>query len=223
MSEKKVHIEDESWAVLPDLLDRLPQPVHIHVWADEEATANEHEAVKLVQTLSDRFKQISYAKLPRRINYHYYPVIGVMRPEETEAIDYGVRIIGLPAGVQMTSLISAIQCVAFQGMTSEAKTRIKLKKLEQNVTLELMTSVADEAGTIMAHRIFNMAVASPFIRSFLVMVDDFPDAGVRYSVRSVPHLVVNGRIHVEGLVEEADILNHIGRSLVSSGGPVDSD
>jgi len=223
MDEDKVHIEDETWDLLPELLDRLPQPVHLHVWADKDANQKEHEAIRLVQTLSDRFKQISHSILPRRVNYRYYPIIGVLHPGENEDIDYGVRIIGLPAGVQLTSLISAIQNVAFQGMTSEATTRIKLRKLEQNVTLELMTSAEDEAGTIMAHRIFNMAVASPFIRSFLVMVDDFPDAGIRYSVRKVPHLVINGRVHVEGLVDEQDLLTHIGRSLVIAKPSIDNE
>jgi len=213
MNDNEIQFEDESWEKLPDFLGKLPEPVRIHVWGDEMASPSEREAARLVRAISDRFEQISYALLPRRISYNYYPVIGIMWAKEEEAVDFGVRIIGLPAGVQMTSLIAAIQSVAFRGMTSEAKTRILLRDLKEEVTLELLTSVEDEAGTVMAHRIFNMAVASPFIRSFLIMVDDFPEAGVRYSVSRVPHLVINGRVHIEGVVDEEGILAHIARGL----------
>ncbi len=213
MNDDALQFDDESWTELPNFLGQLPEPIRLHVWGDEQASPSEREAARLARALSDRFEQISFALLPRRINYSYYPVIGIMRPEEGEAVDYGVRIIGLPAGVQMTSLIAAIQSVAFRGMTSEAKTRILLKGLTEEVTLELITSAEDEAGTVMAHRIFNMAVASPFIRSFLIMIDDFPEAGVRYSVSRVPHLVINGRVHVEGVVDEESILAHIARGL----------
>ncbi len=198
MKNDSIQFDDESWEKLPDFLGKLPEPVRIHVWGDEMASPSEREAAQLVRAISDRFDQISFALLPRRISYNYYPVFGIMWAKEEEAVDFGVRIIGLPAGVQMTSLIAAIQSVAFRGMTSEVKTRILLKGLRADVTLELITSAEDEAGTVMAHRIFNMAVASPYIRSFLIMVDDFPEASVRYSVNRIPHLVINGRVHIEG-------------------------
>jgi len=222
MNDDAFQFEDESWAKLPDFLGKLPEPVRIHVWGDEQATPNEREAARLIRAICDRFEQISFALLPRRISYDYYPVIGIMRSEEEIAVDYGVRIIGLPAGVHMTSLIAAIQSVAFRGMTSDAKTRILLKGLTEDVTLELITSADDEAGTVMAHRIFNMAVASPFIRSFLIMIDDFPEAGIRYSARRVPHLVINDRVHVEGLVDEEIILAHIARAVDQVSDTVDN-
>lgn len=213
MEKEAPQFEGESWAKLPEFLGQLPAPVKIHVWGDEQASTSEREAAILVRALSDSFDQISFSLLPRRINYDFYPVFGIMRPGDGEALDLGVRIIGLPAGVQMTSLISAIQSVAFHGMTSEAKTRIALQQLTEDVTLELISSIDDEAGTVMAHRIFNMAVASPYIRSFLIMLDDFPEAAIQYSVNHVPHLVINGRVHVEGVVDEATILKHIARGL----------
>jgi alkyl hydroperoxide reductase subunit AhpF len=213
MEEQTDKFDKKSWDALPDFLGQLPQPIRIHIWGDADASSGEAETVELIRALSDRFEAISYRLLPQRIHYSYYPVIGILQYHEEESIDYGLRIIGQPKGVQMTSLIAAIQSVSFQGMTSEATTRIRLKHLSENVILELMTSADDEAGTIMAHRIFNMAVSSPSIRSFLVMVDEFPEAAVRYSARTVPHLVINRRTHIEGLVDEAVILDHIARSL----------
>ena len=213
MNGEAAHFDEETWAQLPEFFEHLPEPVRLHVWGDVEASPAEREAVRLAQLLSEKFEMIDFRLLPRRINYAYYPVIGVMGLEQSEAIDFGVRLIGLPAGYQMTSLVAAIQCVSFRGMTSEASTRIRLHRLNSEVNLELITTAGDEAGTVMAQRAFNMAVASSWIRSYLVMGDTFPEAFVRYSVSQVPHLVINGRNHVEGLLEEEQILEHIAAAV----------
>jgi alkyl hydroperoxide reductase subunit AhpF len=213
MDERPIQFDDETWASLPDFLSHLPEAIRLHVWGDEKASQSEYEAVELARTLNKRFGNIDFKLLPRRINYNFYPVIGIMRLEGEEAIDLGVRFIGLPAGYQMTSLISAIQSVAFRGMTSEAMTRIQLKKLKTDVSLELITSAEDEAGTVMAHRACNLAVASPQIRTYIIMGDAFPQVVIRYSINRVPHLVINERVHLEGIVDENVILEHIAATI----------
>jgi alkyl hydroperoxide reductase subunit AhpF len=213
MEDRPIQFDEETWASLPDYLSHLPEAVRLHVWGDEKATASEHEAAEMARMLDNRFEHIDFKLLPRRINYNYYPVIGIMRLDGDEAIDHEVRFIGLPAGYQMTSLISAIQSVAFRGMTSEAMTRIQLKKLRHEVTLELITSAEDEAGTVMAHRVCNLAVISPWIRTYIIMGDAFPEAVIRYSVNRLPHLVINERVHLEGIVDEKMILEHIASSI----------
>lgn len=213
------HFDKDTLAQLPAFFDELPEPVQIHIWGDPENFPVEREAVRLVEMLSDRFENIHFKLFPRRENYPYYPVIGVMgieydEEEETEkVVDFGVRLIGLPSGYQMTSFVAAIQCVSFRGMTSEALTRIKLHQLKSDVTLEMITAAEDEAGAVVAQRIFNMAVASPRIRSFCVIGDAFPEAFVRYSINELPHLIINGRTHLEGIVNEETILSHISRTI----------
>jgi alkyl hydroperoxide reductase subunit AhpF len=133
--------------------------------------------------------------------------------ENDEPVDYGVRLIGLPSGYQMTSLVAAIQCVSFRGMTSEPLTRIKLHNLKSDITLEIITTSEDEAGAVVAQQIFNMAVASPHIRSFLVIADAFPEAFIRYSINEIPHLIINGRTHIGGIIDEDMLLEHINRTI----------
>lgn len=205
--------DDETWALLPDFFDHLPKPVLLNIWADEKSTIAEAEAVKLANTLSQRFESIQCQVLPRRIHFDYYPVIGIMGLQDEEIVDLGLRIIGLPAGYQMTSLIAAIQCVSFQGMTSEAMTRIQLHRLNTAVNLELFTTADDDSGPLVAAAIFNMAVVNEQVRSYLVMSDEFPMAAVRYSVRTVPHLVINGKSHVVGVIDETAILEQIAHSI----------
>ncbi|MFZ0548174.1 MAG: hypothetical protein WAM60_22200 [Candidatus Promineifilaceae bacterium] len=206
------HFDAETLAQLPTFFEQLPEPVEIHLWGDPENFPIEHEALRLIEMLSERFNNIQYRLFPRRENYPYYPVIGVMGLMEDEPVDYGVRIIGLPSGFQMTTLVAAIQCVSFRGMTSEPVTRIKLHHLTSDITLELITASENESGTKVAQEIFNMAVANTHIRSYVVVGDGFPEAFVRYSINELPHLIINGRTHLEGIVDEETILAHINRT-----------
>ncbi len=203
----------ETWAQLPALLGHLPDPVHLIVWGDETAAQRDKDAIVLCQTLADEFEMIQFQTLPRRINYDYWPVIGVMQGTQDEWDDVGVRIIGVPVGYQMTSFITAVQAVALKGMTSEAATRIKLSKLTQDITIEVVTSADNEAGALMTHPLFNMAVISPHIRTFMIMSDQFPTIIHKYSVSYVPHTVINGRVHIEGVVNEEVILQHISKAI----------
>jgi alkyl hydroperoxide reductase subunit AhpF len=212
-TEHSSPFDAETWAVLPEYLAKLPNRILLRVWGDPEASTSEKEAARLATGLADEFDQIEMALLPRRVNYPYYPVLGVFGIDKDEAVDYGVRLIGLPAGVQMTSLIAAIQAVSFGGGTLEAKTRIQLIKLQEDVTLELLSSAEDEAGASMARALFGLAVASSHVRSFLIMADAFPEALWRYSISYLPHLVVNGRVHTDGELNEEMMLRQIALAL----------
>jgi alkyl hydroperoxide reductase subunit AhpF len=207
------HELGDEWSKLAPFLGHLPSMVRLSLWADQRATWSEAEAVRLVEMISSRFTAVEAEILPRVANYAFYPVIGVKAIEEGDPVDPGVRLIGLPAGYQLTSLVAAMQCVAFRGMTSQARTRIVLQQLQQDVRLELVTTADDESGPIVAQIIFNLAVLSPRIRSFLIMGDAFSEAIVGNSVQKVPHLVVNGRVHAEGVLDESQVLEHVAMAL----------
>ncbi len=210
-----IPFDDETWRQLPGFLDNLPESVCLHVWADEAGEPAEREAVRLAHVLAERSPRLSYRLFPRRENYPYYPVIGVMGGTSVESRDDGLRIIGLPLGYQMTSLIAAIQAVAFRGQTLEPATRIRLSRLpaEADVAIELLTSAEDEWGGVAAKTVFGMAAASPRVRAFLIMTDLFPEAAQRYSVTALPHVVINRRVHFSGPPDEAALLRHIGLAL----------
>ncbi len=215
MEQTPHQFDAETWAQLPSFFQNLPEPIRLHIWGDGQATPAEGEAIRLARLLDQRFDNIDHRVLPRRINYAYYPVIGFFRMEEDVAVDHGLRIIGLPAGYQLTSLIAAIQCLAFRAATSEATTRIQLSRLSTPVDIEILTSAEDQQGPLVAQAAFNMAVFSPLIRTFLIMADSFADAAIRYSVNQFPHTVINGRVHVEGLFDETRLLQHIAAAVRS--------
>lgn len=206
----------ERWTQLIGFLEHLPRPVKLVVWADDEGGRFEREGLNLAQQLAERFSILQYEQRDRVPDHYYYPVIGVMGLDEQGAeIDYRLRIIGLPAGYQINSLVGAIQAVSFRASNLEGLTRIKLSRVpaDARVDLELFTSAENEAGALVATLASGFAVASEQVRTFIIMADLFPDLATRYSVRNLPHLVLNGRVHIEGTLDEEGLLKQIGIAL----------
>lgn len=215
-----IPFDDETWQQLPDFLANLPEPVCLHVWGDEAASTAEREAVRMANLLTSRFpEKLSCRFFPRRINYPYYPVIGIMQGTEEESTDPGLRIIGLPVGYQMTSLIAAIQAASFRGQTLEPLSRLKLHRLVEtynsDVAIELLTAAEDEEGALVAKSAFGAAASTERIRTFLIVTDYFPEAAQRYSAQYLPHIVINQRVHFNGPLEENELVRQIGIALKS--------
>ena len=149
-----------------------------------------------------------------------YPVIGLMAGTVDAATDLGLRIIGLPIGLQMTSLIAGIQTVAFRGQTLEPLTRLMLHRLltatPADVNIEVLTSAEDEAGALTAKVVFGAAAAFERVRAYLIVTDFFPEAARRYSASHLPHVVINQHIHFNGLLEEKDLVRQIALALAGS-------
>lgn len=214
-AESGIPFDEDTWQQLPDFLGRLPEPVCLHVWGDEAGEPAEREAARLARTLAERFPQLSYRLFPRRENYPYYPVIGIMAGTADSSTDPGLRLIGLPIGYQMTSLIAAIQAVAFRGQSLEPLTRIKLSRLPAGraIAIEVLTAAEDELGGLAAKVVFGAAAASAQVRAWLIVTDFFPEAARRYSVTTLPHVVIDRRVHFSGAPSEDDLLRHIGLAL----------
>lgn len=210
-NEWEIAFDEETWRRMPSFLNHLPEPVCLHIWADESGSRYEREAVRLGRLFESTFAPVSCRILPRRADYFYYPVFGIMHGTADDATDQGLRIVGLPMGYQMTALVGGIQAVAFQAQTMEAATRIRLHRLGQEkpdklLSCELLTGAEDEAGAQMASTLFNMAVASEQFRVYVVIADQFPDEVRNYSATHLPHLVINKRVHYSGYLDETAIL-----------------
>lgn len=209
----ELHISAAQVAQLDPFLSKLPRSVRIHLWGLEDASAEEKEAFRLFRALDAEYEGLSLRTFSRRASYRYYPVIGVMGMDGGKVVDYGIRLIGLPIGYQINSLIAAIQAAAFSGVTLEPKTRLQLRQVETDVNLELITSDEDETGPVVAKTIFGLAVDGDRVKSYVIMSNTFPEAAVRFSAYYLPHLVINKRVHLEGAADEEMIMKHIGIAL----------
>jgi alkyl hydroperoxide reductase subunit AhpF len=214
--EKKSIFDHATWGTLDGFLRHLPRTVRLVVWGDEQRSVEEREAIRLGEKLAERYEIIRFERRDRLPSYSYYPVLAVMlEGEEGEGVDDGVRFIGLPAGYQINSLVGAIQAVSFRASNLEARTRIQLSRLpaDAQIDLEVFSSAADEEGPLTATLAAGLAVASPNLRAFLIAADVFPAAAIRYSVRTLPHTVIDGRIHFQGVTDEDGMVRQIARAV----------
>lgn len=208
---------DELWTQLDGFLARIEAPITLHLWADETASWMERQAVALAREVADRYNAVTCRVFPRRVNYHNYPVIAAKGAAEGDdldtAVDYGIRLIGLPAGLQITALVGAIQAAAFRGQQLEPSTRIRLHRLPVDVDIRLFTDANDHGGAMLSGMLFSLAAASPRIRTFLLMADQFPTLAVRQGVRHLPHLIFNDGVTLSGVADEEGILRQIGYAV----------
>lgn len=198
---------------IAQFVERLPEPVKLVVYGDPAGTRDEQDAMRLGQSMADRFEILHYEQRPRQEDYPYYPIIAFLRLSDGEEIDYGVRIIGLPAGYQINSVIGVIQAHAFQAQNLEPLTRIQLSRLPKKADIEVFCSADNEASTLVATLAAGLAVASPKVRAFIIMADVFAQATLRYSIHHLPHSVINGKIHVEGTVDEAELMKRLAMAM----------
>lgn len=214
--ERKSLFDHATWGTLDGFLRQLPRTVRLVVWGEANRSVEEREAIRLGEKLAERYEVIRFEQRDRLPTYSYYPVLAVMFEEgDGITVDDGVRFIGLPAGYQINSLVGAIQAVSFRASNLEARTRIQLSRLPKDaqVDLEVFSSAEDEEGPLVATLASGLAVASPHVRAFLIAADVFPAAAIRYSVRSLPHTVIDGRVHLQGVTDEDGMLRQIVRAV----------
>jgi alkyl hydroperoxide reductase subunit AhpF len=213
--QKKSIFDHATWGTLDGFLRHLPRTVRLVVWGDETRSVEEREAIRLGQKLAERYDVVNSEQRDRLPTYGYYPVLAVMLDGEDGVLDDGVRFIGLPAGYQINSLVGAIQAVSFRASNLEARTRIQLSRLpaEARADLEVFTSADDEEGPLVATLAAGLAVASTQVRAFLIAADVYPEAAIRYSVRTLPHTVIDGRVHLQGVTDEDGMVRQIFRAV----------
>ncbi len=213
MSDNAPEAAPPDWSELAPFLEHLPRDVHLALWGDPEGSGVEAEAARLASGLCATFARLTWSQRPRRPNYDFYPVIGVMGGQEDSEEDLGLRLIGLPAGVQLTALLGAIQAVAFSGQHVEARARIQLSRMPASAIVEVITDAQDEAGASLATAAFGLAVCSPRLSVFQIMADQFPVVRHKYNVLELPHTVINGRVHIAGPADDRAILKHLAAAL----------
>ena len=106
--------------------------------------------------------------------------------------DYGIRYIGLPAGLEFSTLIQGILQVSKRKPNLSDKTVELLKEID--LPIELMVFVTTSCGycpsaAVMA---YNFALASDYITAKVIDASENPDLAERFQVVGVPKIVING-------------------------------
>jgi glutaredoxin-like protein len=139
-------------------------------------------------------------------------VIAGMNGEEL--MDYGIRLSGIPAGHEFTTLINDLVMVSKQDSGLSPAIREKLSKLENSVNLQVFvtpTCPYCPQAVILAHQ---MALDSKFVTGEMVEALEFAELSNQFNVSGVPHTIINsGSGEVVGAVPESRLMGEIEKAL----------
>ncbi|MCS6998994.1 MAG: thioredoxin family protein [Aquificaceae bacterium] len=124
--------------------------------------------------------------------------------------DYGIRYVGLPAGLEFTTLVQGIVQVSKREPKLSEKTLELLKGLD--LPMEIMVFVTTSCGYCPAAALtaMNFALASDYIKAIIVDASENMDLAERFQVVGVPKIVINrGLAEFVGAQPENSFLGYL--------------
>src|SRR5512136_1674001 len=182
-----------------------------------ETCADTRQLLAEVSALSDKITLevhdfVAEAKLAEQYHIDKIPAVAILSGGDSPK-DYGIRLYGVPAGYEFSTLIEDIRMVSQQKSTLNARTRSELQKLTQPVNIQVFvtpTCPYCPRAVVLAHQ---LALASEFITASMVEANEFPHLSNKYHVYGVPRTVIEDVIHIEGAVPEAMLVNELMKVL----------
>jgi glutaredoxin-like protein len=182
-----------------------------------ETCADTRQLLKEVSALSGQITLevhdfVRDAKLAEQYHIDKIPAVAVLSGGDKPK-DYGIRLYGVPAGYEFSTLIEDILMVGQQKSALNARTLDELKRLTQPVTIQVFvtpTCPYCPRAVVLAHQ---LAMASDLITASMVEANEFPHLSNKYQVYGVPRTVIEDVIHVEGAVPEATLVDELMKVL----------
>lgn len=144
------------------------------------------------------------------------PAIAILRVEDGEDRDYGIRFYGIPSGYEFTSIIEDILDVSKGESGLQPKSKETVASLTEPVHIQVFvtpTCPYCPQAVRLAHR---LAMESELITADMVEAIEFPHLANKYAVYGVPRTVINEKVHQEGAVPElmlmAKLLEAVGKA-----------
>ena len=175
-----------------------------------EETRNLAEEVAAVSdkiTLEVRDFQAD-AELAQQYGVDKIPALVLLSDGDPPA-DYGIRLYGVPAGYEFSTLIEDLRMLGAGQPTLSDQTREALAQLTQPVHIQVFvtpTCPYCPRAVVLAHK---LAMASPHVTADMVEATEFPHLANKYHVHGVPRTVINETIHGEGAVPEAALVSQL--------------
>jgi glutaredoxin-like protein len=173
--------------------------------------AETRQIVEEIAGLSDKITAEIYNFVTDKATADLYgidkiPAIAVLRSEDGEEKDYGVRFYGIPSGYEFTSIVEDVMDVSKGQSGLQPRTKEALAKIEEPVHFQVFVTPTCPYCPQAVRLAHQMAIESDLIRADMVEAIEFPHLANRYAVYGVPRTVINEKAHQEGAVPEPMML-----------------
>ncbi|MGC9336322.1 MAG: protein disulfide oxidoreductase [Anaerolineae bacterium] len=188
----------------------LESPVKLVLFTQEhecQFCAETHQIVEEVAALSEEITAEIYDFVAHEATAELYgidkiPAIAILRSEDGEDRDYGIRFYGIPSGYEFTSIIEDIMDVSKGQSGLQPRTREALAKIQEPVHFQVFVTPTCPYCPQAVRQAHQFAIESDHIRADMVEAIEFPHLANKYAVYGVPRTVINETVHQEGAVPE---------------------
>jgi glutaredoxin-like protein len=216
--KEKSMLKDEDKAAVAKLFEDITNPVKIVMFTQEVECQYCSATRELVQELAELSGQLSVEVLDfvkdraraDELGVDKIPALVIMGEK-----DYGIRLFGVPAGYEFSTLVEDIVMVGRRDHGLSEDVAKELAKVDSPVHMQVFVSPTCPycpRAVLVAHR---FAMASDHIRADMVEGSEFPHLVVKYGVQGVPHTIINEEHSFVGALPEAEaaeaVLKAIGK------------
>jgi len=202
----------------------LAAPVKLVMFTQEmecQFCSETRQIVEEIARLSDKITADIYDFVADKETADKYgidkiPAIAVVRVDDGEEKDYGVRFFGIPSGYEFTSVIEDIVDVSKGESGLQPRTKEAVAELTEPVHIQVFvtpTCPYCPQAVRLGHR---LAIESDLITADMIEAIEFPHLSNKYGVHGVPRTVINESFHQEGAVPEplllAKLLEAVGKA-----------
>jgi glutaredoxin-like protein len=194
--------------------ENLVDPVKLVVFTQDfecQFCAETRQIVEEIAELSETISAEVYDFVADKAMADLYsvdkiPAIAIVRVQDGEERDYGVRFYGIPSGYEFTSVIEDILDVSRGESGLQPGTKEAMASITEPVHLQVFvtpTCPYCPQAVRLAHK---LAIESDLVTGDMVEAIEFPHLSNKYHVHGVPRTVINETVHQEGAVPEPMLL-----------------
>lgn len=206
-----------------EIFGDLGEPVEVGFFGKKDRCQYCGEVEQLINEvaeLSDKIEVKIYdveddAALAEKYGVVDAPTLVILGKDGDELIDYGMRLMGAPAGHEFTTLIHDILMVSAREAELTEDTQAFLDGLTEPVLLQVFvtpTCPYCPQAVLLAHK---LAMQSDLVQAEMVESTEFYELANKYQVSGVPQTTINaGKGRVVGAVPEQALVQQIQASLV---------
>lgn len=129
--------------------------------------------------------------------------------EQDEAIDYGIKLFGIPSGYEFASLLEGIMMISSGESGLIPKLKEKLKNIKEKIHIQVFITPPCPYCPRAVITAYKIALESNFVTAAMVEATEFPELSRKYNVRAVPKIVVNDTTHFEGALPDEVFVTNI--------------
>ncbi|MDD5687412.1 MAG: thioredoxin family protein [Elusimicrobia bacterium] len=208
-------MDDKAKDTIKKDLSVLTKKVKLIVFTKETECSSCKDSILSIEevvSLSDNILMEKYdftkdKEKAEQYNIDKTPAIAVVSDK-----DFGIRFYGFPDGLEFLSLLDAIKLVSSGESNLTLETREMTSKITKPVVIKVFTTVSCPYCPAVVKLANRFAVESDLIGSHSIIANEFPELVEKYSIFSVPKVMINETAEFEGVPSEKEFLENILRA-----------